>query len=451
MFNRRLIFKILGTLLWVEAAFMSLCLILAVYHMESDIMAFALTIGITCLTGLVFRLLGRKATSALSRRDAYLLVTVVWIAFTAFGMLPFLIGGYIQHVTDAFFETMSGLTTTGATVIDKVEGLPHGILFWRSLTQWIGGLGIVFFTIAIIPSFVGGTVKVFAAEATGPIKSKMHPRLTTTAKALWGVYLLLTVACATCFFIFGMDLFDAANYAMTITATGGFATHDASTGYFNNPAIDYTAIVFMFLSGISFAMLYAALFKGKIKQLLKNAEFRLYAMLALVSTALIVYFLLKYNHYSVSDAIRVALFQVVSFLTTTGMFNEDAAHRQGERLDGPYSGTDYTHGLFPRLYPPVFHRLLHHDSCWRGQHQLLYHRPELRQQCGPHPGPRNRPDDVLEHSAHDGQVDTVGPDAHGTSGDFYYAGHFHSLVLEEPLTLRPGHKIARQPLAHPST
>ena len=313
MFNRRLIFKILGTLLWVEAAFMSLCLILAVYHMESDILAFALTIGITCLTGLVFKLLGRKATSALSRRDAYLLVTVVWVAFTAFGMLPFLIGGYIQHVTDAFFETMSGLTTTGATVIDKVEGLPHGILFWRSLTQWIGGLGIVFFTIAIIPSFVGGTVKVFAAEATGPIKSKMHPRLTTTAKALWGVYLLLTVACAACFFIFGMDLFDAANYAMTITATGGFATHDASTGYFNNPAIDYTAIVFMFLSGISFAMLYAALFKGKVKQLLKNAEFRLYAMLALVSTALIVYFLLKYNHYSVSDAIRVALFQVVSF------------------------------------------------------------------------------------------------------------------------------------------
>ena len=203
MFNRRLIFKILGTLLWVEAAFMSLCLILAVYHMESDIMAFALTIGITCLTGLVFRLLGRKATSALSRRDAYLLVTVVWVAFTAFGMLPFLIGGYIQHVTDAFFETMSGLTTTGATVIDKVEGLPHGILFWRSLTQWIGGLGIVFFTIAIIPSFVGGTVKVFAAEATGPIKSKMHPRLTTTAKALWGIYLLLTVVCALLFFLFG--------------------------------------------------------------------------------------------------------------------------------------------------------------------------------------------------------------------------------------------------------
>ena len=325
MFNWRLIFKILGTLLWIEAAFMSLSLVLALYHQESDIMAFALTVGITALAGTVLRLLGRQSTNALSRRDAYLLVSVVWIAFTAFGMLPFLIGGFIPHVTDAFFETMSGLTTTGATIMDHVEGLPHGILFWRSLTQWIGGLGIVFFTIAVIPSFVGGSIKVFAAEATGPIKSKMHPRLTTTAKALWGVYLLLTIVCAICFFMFGMSPFDAVNYAMTITATGGFATHDASTGYFHSPAIDYTAIVFMFLSGVSFALLYAALFKGKVKQLLKNAEFRLYSSLVIASTALIIYFLLRFNDYDVSDAIRVALFQVVSFITTTGMFNEDAA------------------------------------------------------------------------------------------------------------------------------
>ncbi len=325
MFNKLLICKILGTLLWIEAAFMSLGLILAICHMESDIMAFAVTVGVALLVGTALRLLGRHATNTLSRRDAYLLVTVVWIAFALFGMLPFLIGGYIDHVTDAFFETMSGLTTTGATVIDKVEGLPHGILFWRSLTQWIGGLGIVFFTIAVIPSFVGGSIKVFAAEATGPIKSKMHPRLTTTAKALWGVYILLTATCAFCFFIFGMSPFDAVNYAMTVTATGGFATHDASTGYFNNAAIDYTAIVFMFLSGVSFALLYASLLQGKVKQLFKNAEFRFYTALTLAATAVIVYFLLRYNHYTLSDAIRYALFQVVSFVTTTGMFNEDAA------------------------------------------------------------------------------------------------------------------------------
>ncbi len=325
MLNKRLICKILGTLLWIEAAFMSLGLILALLYMESDVMAFALTVGITILVGTVLRLTGRHATNTLSRRDAYLLVTVVWIAFAIFGMLPFLIGGYIDHVTDAFFETMSGLTTTGATIIDQVEGLPHGILFWRSLTQWIGGLGIVFFTIAIIPSFVGGSIKVFAAEATGPIKSKMHPRLTTTAKALWGIYLLMTAVCAVCFWFFGMSLFDAVNYSMTVTATGGFATHDASTGYFHSPAIDYTAIVFMFFSGVSFALLYASLFQGKAKQLFKNAEFRFYTALTLAATVVIVYFLLRYNHYTVSDAIRYALFQVVSFITTTGMFNEDAA------------------------------------------------------------------------------------------------------------------------------
>ena len=325
MINTRLIFRILGSLLNIEAAFMLLCLIVSLYCGENDLIPLAITVGVTLVVALLFVLLGRGATNALSRRDAYLLVTVVWIAFAAFGSLPFLLGGYIDNVSDAFFETMSGLTTTGATTIDHVEGMPHGVLLWRSLTQWIGGLGIVFFTIAILPSFVGGSIKIFAAEATGPVQSKLQPRLTMSAKALWGLYLVLTAGCALCFFIFGMGVFDAVNYAMTITATGGFATHDASTGYFNNPAIDWTAILFMFISGVSFALLYAALFKGKIKHLLKNAEFRFYTLLALISSAIIVAFLLRYNDYSLGDAIRVSLFQVVSFLTTTGMFNEDAA------------------------------------------------------------------------------------------------------------------------------
>lgn len=325
MINSKLIFKILGALLNIEAAFMGLCLIVSLCCRENDAGPLAITVGVTVAVAVVFRLLGRGATNTLSRRDAYLLVSVVWIAFAAFGSLPFLLGGYLTNVSDAFFEAMSGLTTTGATTIDHVEGMPHGVLLWRSLTQWIGGLGIVFFTIAILPSFVGGSVKIFAAEATGPVQSKLQPRLTTSAKALWGVYLVLTAGCAIFFFVFGMGPFDAINYAMTVTATGGFATHDASTGYFNNAAIDYTAIVFMFLSGVSFAMLYAALFKGKIKNLLRNAEFRFYSALTLVATAVILAFLLRYNNYSVADAIRVSLFQVVSFVTTTGMFNEDAA------------------------------------------------------------------------------------------------------------------------------
>ena len=162
--NAKLIFKILGSLLNIEAAFMTVCLIVSLCYQEADVVPLALTVGITVLVALVLRFLGRGASNALSRHDAYLLVTIVWIAFAAFGALPFLLGGYITNVSDAFFEAMLGLTTTGATVINQVEGMPHGVLLWRSLTQWIGGLGIVFFTIAILPSFVGGSIKIFAAS-----------------------------------------------------------------------------------------------------------------------------------------------------------------------------------------------------------------------------------------------------------------------------------------------
>lgn len=142
-----------------------------------------------------------------------------------------MISGYINNFTDAYFETMSGFTTTGATILDDVECFPHGLLFWRSLTQWIGGLGIVFFTIALLPSLVGGQTKVFAAEATGPIKTKLHPRLSTSAKWIWSIYLMLTIACIASYYVAGMNLFDSFNYAMTTTATGGFSTHNSSTSF----------------------------------------------------------------------------------------------------------------------------------------------------------------------------------------------------------------------------
>ena len=208
------------------------------------------------------------------------MVTAVWIIFSVFGMFPFLIHGSITNVTDAFFETMSGFTTTGATIIDDVERLPHGMLFWRSLMQWIGGLGIVFFTIAILPSLVGGSVKVFAAEATGPIKAKMHPRLTTSAKWIWTVYLLLTIGCGLSFWAAGMDWFEATNYSMTTTATGGFAIHNDSTIHFQSPTIDYISILFQFLSGINFTLLYMSVFKLRLGALFRNSEFKLYIWLS---------------------------------------------------------------------------------------------------------------------------------------------------------------------------
>ena len=324
MVNFRIISKIIGSLLFIEGLFMGWCALLSFAYHEDDLMAFLVSLLLTFGSGFFFLYLGRDADNSLNRRDAYVVVTAAWAVFSFFGMFPFLIHGCITNVTDAFFESTSGFTTTGASIIDDVEKLPHGILFWRSLTQWIGGLGIVFFTIAILPSLVGGSVKVFAAEATGPIKAKMHPRLTTTAKWIWSIYLILTLACVLSYCAAGMNWFEALNYAMTTTATGGFAIHNESTEYFHSPTIDYISITFQFLSGINFTLLYLSIVKMRLKALLTNSEFKLYVSVVIGATLWIMYLLLTRMGYDLEHAFRAALFQVVSFITTTGMFNEDA-------------------------------------------------------------------------------------------------------------------------------
>ena len=324
MINFRIISKIIGSLLFIEAFFMTWCAAVAIYFHEEDQIAFLMSLLITFGSGFLFLLWGRNAENALSRKDAFLLVTAVWVIFSLFGMFPFLIHGSITNLTDAYFETMSGFTTTGASIIDDVEVLPHGILFWRSLTQWIGGLGIVFFTIAILPSLVGGSVKVFAAEATGPIKTKMHPRLSTTAKWIWSIYLLLTIGCGLSYWAAGMNWFEALNYSMTTTATGGFAIHNESTEYFHSAIIDYISITFQFLSGINFTLLYISIIKMKLKALFTNSEFKFYVSIVVGATLWIMYLLFTRMDYDLERSFRCALFQVVSFMTTTGMFNEDA-------------------------------------------------------------------------------------------------------------------------------
>lgn len=326
MIKFKLVYKVIGSLLFLEASMMFYCLLVSIYYKEDDSLAFATTMAITALTALVLKYKGDKAENSMGRRDAYLLVTLTWAVFSVFGALPFVISGYLNSYTDAFFETMSGFTTTGASIIDDVESLPHGLLFWRSMTHWIGGLGIVFFTIAVLPSLVGGSVKVFSAEATGPIRTKMHPRLSTNAKSIWMVYIFLTIACAMCFHLAGMGLFDAVNYSMSVTATGGFTPHNASTGYFHSIAIDYTSVLFMFLSGVNFTLLYLTLFKGRIKSFFRDTEIRFYLALVAIATASIMFFLLKDGCYGFADALRFSLFQVVSFITTTGIFNADAGH-----------------------------------------------------------------------------------------------------------------------------
>lgn len=326
MVDFRIIWKILGSLLFIEAFFMSWCLGVALWAGEDDVLAFLLSVIITIGGALLFLSMGRKAENALSRRDAYVVVTAAWVVFSLFGMFPFLIHGTITNFTDAFFETMSGFTTTGASIIDDVERLPHGILFWRSLMQWIGGLGIVFFTIAILPSLVGGSVKVFAAEATGPIRAKMHPRLTTNAKWIWSIYLLLTIGCGVAFWLAGMDWFSATNYSMTTTATGGFAIHNDGLMAFNSPTVDYIAIAFQLLSGVNFTLLYMVIIKMRFASLLKNSEFKLYMFVVATATAWFTYLLITRLGYDVEHALRSALFQVVSFITTTGMFNDEVGN-----------------------------------------------------------------------------------------------------------------------------
>ena len=324
MVNLRIISKIIGSLLFIEAFFMALCAVMAFSYGEDDQMAFLISMLLTTASAIFFLMLGRHAENTLSRRDAYLLVTAVWVIFSFFGMFPFLIHGGIPRIVDAYFETISGFTTTGASILDDVECLPHGILFWRSLIQWIGGLGIVFFTIAILPSLVAGSVKVFAAEATGPIKAKMHPRLTTTAKWIWSIYAMLTLGCGLSFWAAGMNLYEATNYSMTTTATGGFAIHNLSTEYFHSPTIDYISILFQFLSGINFTLLYMCIFKVRLGLLVRNSEFKLYVSVVVAATLIIMTLLLTKMNYDLERAFRCALFQVVSFMTTTGMFNDDA-------------------------------------------------------------------------------------------------------------------------------
>ena len=326
MVNLHLVYKIIGSLLYMLGVLLGVCVAVSVYYGEDDMLAFLISAVLTLCAGLVLQYLGRNAGNNLTRRDSYLLVTATWVVFSFFGMLPFLIGGYIPNVTDAFFETMSGFTTTGASILDDVEWLPHGILYWRTQTQWIGGLGIVFFTIAILPSMVGsGSVKVFAAEATGPMRSKMHPRLSTMAKWLWSIYLLLMTACILSFYACGMSWFDSINYAMTTTATGGFSPHNDSAAFFDSAAVDYVSVVFQFLGGVNFSMLYMAFFKLRVGELFRSSEFKVYVGIVALSTMFVMLLLMYRNGYGLEHAFRSSLFQVVSFITTTGLFNDDVS------------------------------------------------------------------------------------------------------------------------------
>ncbi len=325
MINGRFICKILGLLLVVEASFLLLCGGVSWYSGEDDFLPFMYATLLNGICGGALWALGWNAPRKFSARDSYLVVTATWILCSLGGVLPFYLGGYVPTLADGFFECMSGFTSTGFTVIEGIDQLPRALLFWRGLTQWIGGLGIVFFTIAVLPFFGVSGVHLFAAETTGPTKDKLHPRIGVTARRIWGLYVGLTVV-ETLFLVGGgMPVFDSIYHSFSTTATGGFSIHPDSIAHYDSPYAEYVISIFMFLSGINFIILFLFL-RGKRKKLFQHSEFKWY--LHSVTLCVLITFAILYltSEKGIEEAFRKSLFQIISLHTSTGFITEDYSY-----------------------------------------------------------------------------------------------------------------------------
>lgn len=322
MINFKTIIRINGILLLLETVMFLICSGVSYYYNDEALLDFWKSAGITAGAGLLMIAAGRNGNRQLTRRDSYVLVSLAWVIFSFFGMLPFYISGYIPDVTNAFFETMSGFTSTGATILDNIESLPHGLLFWRSMTQWIGGLGIIMFTIAILPIFGINGIQVFVAETSGPTHDKVHPRIGVTAKWIWGIYTGITAVLVTLLMLGGMDWFDSVCHAFATTGTGGFSTKQASVEYYNSPYIEYVISIFMFISGINFTLLLLVA-NRKFKKAVGNAELKWYFWSVVCFTGIIAAILYRTSPMDMEEAFRKSLFQVVSLHTSTGFATDD--------------------------------------------------------------------------------------------------------------------------------
>ena len=322
MINFKTIIRIIGILLLLETVMFLVCSSVSFYYRESDMLDFWKAGGITAGIGLLLAALGKGGERQLTRRDGYVLVSFAWVAFSLFGMLPFYIGGYIPDIANAFFETMSGFSSTGATILDDIESLPHGILFWRSMTQWIGGLGIIMFTIAVLPIFGVSGLQVFAAEASGPTHDKVHPRIGITAKWIWSIYAGITALLVSLLMLGGMDWFDSICHAFATTGTGGFSTKQASVAYYNSPYIEYVISIFMFISGINFTLVLLFV-NRKFKKFISNAELKFYFGSVVLFTAVIAIVLYYTSPMGMEESFRKSLFQVISLQTSTGFATDD--------------------------------------------------------------------------------------------------------------------------------
>ena len=345
MINWRQIFNVLGMLLFIEAGILLITMVVAIIYHE-DIMPYVYATLLSIVLGFAGRITGIGAGKRLGRRDGYIIVSLVWTIFTAIGTIPFIMTDSVPDFASAFFEAMSGFTSTGATIIDKIDVLPRGIIFWRSMTQWIGGIGIIFFTLAILPAFGVGEVKLFAAESTGPLHDKIHPRISVAVKWIGSVYLTLTLLCILSLVVCGMSVFDAVNISMTTTATGGFSPHSAFFHeQWNSAPIEYVTTLFMFLSGVNYTLLYYSIFRGHLRRLFHNPELRVYAIIVLMATIMCTIFLTIHNNQGDLElSFRQSIFTVVSLQTTTG-----------------FASCDYT--IWPQILMPILLFLMFAGAC----------------------------------------------------------------------------------------
>ena len=319
----RVVLNIIGFLLILNGIFILTGIGFSLYYNSDDISALLISGLGTSFFGLLLWFSTRRSEIAeLGKREGYLIVTLGWIVMAIFGALPLIFYGAIPSYTDAFFETMSGFTTTGATILTDIEILPPGLLFWRSLTQWLGGMGIIVLSLAILPLLGIGGMQLFTAEVPGVTKDKIHPRVQETAKRLWGIYVILTATETALLMVGGLNFFDAINHSFTTMATGGFSTKNASIAYFTSPYVQYVFILFMFFAGMNFTLHYLG-FHGNFKFFKENTEFKYYLGFTIFASLFIMIIHLPHVDFHWEEAIRQSLFHVVSLTTTTGYVTSD--------------------------------------------------------------------------------------------------------------------------------
>lgn len=319
----KMVVRIISYLMLIEAGFLIISSMVSLGYGENDYLDFLFAAGCETFLACAGILFTPKNSTEMGKREGYLVVSLVWIIFSIFGMLPFYTSGAVDNITDAFFETMSGFTTTGATIFTDVETLSHGLLFWRGLTQWIGGLGIITLFLAILPVIGFDGMSLFAAEVPGISKTKLHARVGQTAKFFWIVYLGLTIMEVVFLRIAGMEIFDSICHSFSTMACGGFSTKNASIAHWASPAIEYIITLFMALGGINFA-LYFFLLKGQPGRFFKDEELHYYTMIIIIVTTMITSSLIAHENCSkIEEMFRHAIFSVVSVMTTTGFTNCD--------------------------------------------------------------------------------------------------------------------------------